>query len=181
MKNMIIRKSMIPVSFFLFCRNGMLFCLLLAISSGFTAENSEADPILNEIRIERNKPVPMRDGVILYADVYRPAKPGKYPVILTRTPYGLQREGVHHERMIKFAQRGYVAIVQDVRGRYESDGKWEPFRDEANDGFDTIEWAAAQDFCDGKVAMQGGSYLGHNQWAAASQNPPSLVATFPSV
>ena len=166
-----------------FCKNSLFFCLLLVLSSGFTSENVEleTDPIINEVRIERNKPVPMRDGVLLYADVYRPTKPGKYPVILTRTPYGLQREGVHHERMIKFAQRGYVAIVQDVRGRYESDGKWEPFRDEASDGHDTIEWAADQDFSNGKVAMQGGSYLGHNQWAAASQNPPSLAAIFPSV
>src|SRR5690606_27516710 len=164
-------------------KNLLFFCLLIVITSGFKGKEVAVhpEPILNEIRIKRNQPVKMRDGVILYADVYLPAKPGKYPVILTRTPYGLQREGVHHERMIKFAQRGYVAIVQDVRGRYESDGKWEPFRDEASDGHDTIEWAAEQDFSNGKVAMQGGSYLGHNQWAAASQNPPSLVATFPSV
>ena len=168
---------------FHFCKNGILFFSLLIVSSGHIDKNTDLnpDPILNEIRIERNKAVPMRDGVILYADVYRPAKPGQYPVIVTRTPYGLQREGVHHERMIKFAQRGYVAIVQDVRGRYESEGQWNPFRDEANDGYDTIEWAAAQDFSNGKVATQGGSYLGHNQWAAASQNPPSLVAAFPSV
>jgi putative CocE/NonD family hydrolase len=164
-------------------KNGLIFCLLLIISSGLKGKEVDPmpDPVLNEIRIERNKPVKMRDGVILYADVYLPVKPGKYPIILTRTPYGLQREGVHHERMIKFAQRGYVAIVQDVRGRYESEGKWDPFRDEAEDGYDTIEWAAAQDFSNGKVATQGGSYLGHNQWAAASQNPPSLVAAFPSV
>ena len=164
-------------------RNGMLLSFFLMMVSGFTSTVPDLPqgPLLNEIRIERNKAVPMRDGVILYADVYRPAKLGKYPVILTRTPYGLQREGVHHERMIKFAQRGYVAIVQDVRGRYESEGQWDPFRDEAKDGFDTIEWAAAQGFSNGKVATQGGSYLGHNQWAAASQNPPSLVAAFPSV
>ncbi|EON79447.1 peptidase S15 [Lunatimonas lonarensis] len=123
----------------------------------------------------------MRDGTILYADLYMPKNPGKYPVIVTRTPYGLQRENVHHERMTKFAQRGYVGIVQDVRGRYESDGKWEPFRDEANDGYDTIEWIAKQEFSNGKIAMQGGSYLGHNQWAAATQSPPSLDAIFPSV
>lgn len=170
-------------SFLLMIKSGIIPCLLLLIFPGFTDKDKafKPDPVLNEIRIERNKPVTMRDGVILYADVYLPAKPGKYPVILTRTPYGLQREGVHHERMIKFAQRGYVAIVQDVRGRYESEGKWDPFRDEAEDGYDTIEWAASQDFSNGKVATQGGSYLGHNQWAAASQNPPSLVAAFPSV
>jgi putative CocE/NonD family hydrolase len=164
-------------------KNVMFFSFILVGSSGFSDKSIpvDADPILNEIRIQRNMPVKMRDGVILYADVYLPAKPGKYPVILTRTPYGLQREGVHHERMIKFAQRGYVAIVQDVRGRYESEGQWDPFRDESADGYDTIEWAAAQDFSNGKVATQGGSYLGHNQWAAASANPPSLVAAFPSV
>jgi hypothetical protein len=165
---------------------GKFFCLLVCLwivapGTVNAYQDLGSNSILNEIRIERHQPVEMRDGVILYADIYRPAKEGKYPVILTRTPYGVQREGVHHERMIKFAQRGYVAIVQDVRGRYESEGKWDPFRDEANDGFDTIEWAADLDCSNGKVATQGGSYLGHNQWAAASQTPPSLVAIFPSV
>ncbi len=142
---------------------------------------TEQGTVLNEIRIVRQVAIPMRDGTILYADIYRPAKEGKYPVIVTRTPYGLQRDNVHHERLTKFAQNGYIGIVQDVRGRYESDGKWEPFRDEANDGYDTIEWIAKQDFSNGKIATQGGSYLGHNQWAAASQSPPSLDAIFPSV
>lgn len=122
----------------------------------------------------------MRDGVTLYADVYLPAEPGEYPTIVSRTPYGVQRPG-SHERFIKFAQHGYAVVFQDVRGRYESEGVWEPFRNEAEDGYDTIEWAAAQPWSDGKVATQGGSYLGHNQWAAASQNPPSLVAAFPAV
>ena len=160
-----------------------LLAFLLVISIGMVKADyiPDPDPILNEIRIERHQPVKMRDGVILYADIYRPVKDGKYPVILTRTPYGVQRDGVHHERMIKFAQRGYVAIVQDVRGRYESEGLWDPFRDEANDGFDTIEWAAKLECSNGKVATQGGSYLGHNQWAGASQDPSGLVAIFPSV
>ncbi len=139
-----------------------------------------AQRVSNEIRIERHKPVPMRDGTILYADVYMPAKPGKYPTIISRTPYGQQRDG-SHEIMTKFARAGYAVVFQDVRGRYESDGKWEPFRDEAKDGFDTIEWAAKQPFSNGKVATQGGSYLGHNQWQAASQAPPHLVAAFPSL
>jgi putative CocE/NonD family hydrolase len=97
----------------------------------------------------------------------------------TRT-FTSQRDGVH-QTMIKFAQQGYAVVVQDVRGRYESDGKWVPFFDEAKDGYDTIEWAAAQPFSNGKVATQGGSYLGHNQWQAASLNPPHLVAAFPSL
>ncbi|MEO6284149.1 MAG: CocE/NonD family hydrolase [Dyadobacter sp.] len=149
----------------------VIFCFVNHSNAGYP---------LNEIRIERHKAVPMRDGVILYADVYMPATPGKYPTIITRTPYGSQRDAVH-QGMIKFAQRGYAVVVQDVRGRYESDGKWEPFRDEAKDGYDTIEWAATQPFSNGKVATQGGSYLGHNQWQAASLNPPHLVAAFPSL
>lgn len=155
----------------------LLLAVLAILSAGAPLF---ADKTLNEIRIERHKAVRMRDGVVLYADVYMPATPGRYPTIITRTPYGVQRDGVH-QTMIRFAQRGYAVVVQDVRGRYESDGKWEPFRDEAKDGYDTIEWAATQPFSNGKVATQGGSYLGHNQWQAASLNPPHLVAAFPSL
>jgi uncharacterized protein len=135
---------------------------------------------LDEIKIERYQAVPMRDGVKLYADVYRPKADGRYPVIVVRTPYGVQRDGIH-ENLIKFAQRGYAVVAQDTRGRYESEGKWEPFRTEAQDGYDTIEWAAKQSWSNGKVATQGGSYLGHVQWAAAGLAPPSLVAMFPAV
>lgn len=138
------------------------------------------DPALYGVKIQRHMPVKMRDGVTLYADVYLPDKPGKYPTIVVRTPYGVQRDGMH-QTMLKYAQHGYAVVLQDVRGRYESEGIWEPFRDEAEDGFDTIEWAAAQSFSNGKVGTQGGSYLGHNQWQAASQNPPHLVAAFPTL
>ena len=122
----------------------------------------------------------MRDGVTLYADVYRPASGAKHPTLVVRTPYGVQRDGVH-KTMIEFAQNGYAVVVQDVRGRYESEGKWEPFRDEAPDGYDTVEWAAKQPWSSGKVGLHGGSYLGHVQWRAASQSPPSLIAMFPAV
>jgi len=155
----------------------LLVFLIISISVSFSQDK---DSKLNEIRIERHKAVKMSDGVVLYADVYLPEAPGRYPTLVTRTPYGVQRDGVH-EIMVKFAQHGYAVVVQDVRGRYESEGKWEPFRDEAKDGFETIEWAAAQPFSNGKVATQGGSYVGHNQWAAASLNPPHLVAAFPSL
>jgi putative CocE/NonD family hydrolase len=122
----------------------------------------------------------MRDGIRLYGDLYRPRAEGKYPVIIVRTPYGVQRDAVH-EPMIKFAQNGYAIFIQDTRGRYESEGKWEPFRTEAEDGYDTIEWAAKQPWSNGKVATQGGSYLGHVQWRAGSLTPPSLVTMFPAV
>jgi len=139
-----------------------------------------ATPVTNEIRIDRHQAMTMSDGVVLYGDLYRPAAPGKYPSILVRTPYGVQRDG-SHEPLIKFAQRGYAVIMQDCRGRYESEGRWDPFRNEARDGYDSVEWMARQPWSNGKVAMQGGSYLGHVQWAAASQAPPSLVAIFPAV
>ena len=135
-----------------------------------------------QIRIDRYQAVPMRDGVKLYADVYRPAADGKYPVLVVRTPYGVQREnsGVH-DKLPMFAGKGYAVVNQDVRGRYESEGKWEPFRFEAQDGYDTIEWAAKQPWSNGKVCTEGGSYLGHVQWAAASRTPPHLVCAFPAV
>ena len=139
-----------------------------------------AQPALEEIRIDRHLATPMRGGVKLYGDLYRPKREGMFPVLIVRTPYGVQRDGVHQD-MIHFAQRGYAALVQDVRGRYESEGAWEPFRNEANDGYDTIEWAARQPWSNGKVGTQGGSYLGHVQWRAATQSPPSLVTMFPAV
>lgn len=157
-----------------------LLLIIVLFSSFSNTDISDSGAKLNGIRIERHKPVPMSDGVVLYADVYLPAAPGKYPTLVTRTPYGVQRDGVH-EMMVKFAQHGYAVVVQDVRGRYESEGKWEPFRDEAKDGYSTIEWAAVQPFSNGKVATQGGSYVGHNQWAAASLNPPHLLAAFPAL
>lgn len=149
-------------------------CLAASIAS------AEPRPITHEITVRANVAVPMRDGVRLYADIYRPARAGRYPVIVVRTPYGKQREGIHRD-LIAFAQRGYAVVVQDTRGRFESEGDWDPFRYEARDGYDTIEWAARQEFSDGKVATFGGSYLGNVQWQAAAEGPPSLVAIFPMV
>ena len=96
------------------------------------------------------------------------------------TPYGVQRDGMHAS-MIRFAQNGYAVVIQDVRGRYESEGQWEPFRHEGEHGYDTIEWAAKQPWSNGRVATQSGSYLGYVQWRAASLNPLHLVAAFPAV
>jgi putative CocE/NonD family hydrolase len=140
------------------------------------AQSAAPEPI----RIQRYLTVPMRDGVKLYADLYRPVRDAKFPVLIVRTPYGVQRDGMHQTYM-RFAQHGYAVIAQDVRGRYESEGKWEPFRSEAEDGYDTIEWAAKQPWSNGRVGLQGGSYLGHVQWRAATQSPPSLVTMFPAV
>ena len=125
--------------------------------------------------------IPMRDGVILYADVYRPVGEGRYPVLVSRTPYSTERFPRAYEAGVYFSRRGYVYVFQDVRGRHESDGRWEPFFDDEKDGYDTVEWAAKQRWSNGKVGMEGGSYLGQNQWRAAQAAPPSLVTIFPSV
>jgi putative CocE/NonD family hydrolase len=130
------------------------------------------------VTVESNVAVAMRDGVTLRADVYRPAGEGRYPVLLTRTPY--DRRG-DVEVGPALASHGYVVIQQDVRGRYGSEGVFDPFRNEANDGFDTVEWAAALPYANGKVGMFGGSYVGATQMLAASSHPPHLVAIHPNV
>jgi putative CocE/NonD family hydrolase len=117
--------------------------------------------------------VPMRDGVTLSADLYLPAAEGRHPAILQRTPYDNTMPlwvGIAQY----FASRGYAFVSQDVRGRCDSDGVWEPFVNEAEDGYDTVEWVAAQPWCDGQVAMMGGSYGGLVQWLAAREGPPHL-------
>jgi predicted acyl esterase len=138
-------------------------------------------PPRNDIVLDNRVPVQMRDGVTLYADVYRPAGEGRYPVLVSRTPYSTERFPAAYEPAVYFARRGYVYVFQDVRGRHESEGEWEPFRNSERDGYDTIEWAARQPWSNGKVAMQGGSYLGQNQWRAAQAAPPSLVTIVPVV
>ena len=152
--------------------------LLLATLPMFVVYGEPAPK--ERITIDAHVAIPMRDGVKLYGDVYRPNRDGKFPVIVIRTPYGVQRDGASTSP-IAFARQGYVAMMIDVRGRFESEGNWDPFRDEANDGYDIIEWAAVQAWSNGRVGTSGGSYLGHNQWRAASMAPPHLVASFPAV
>ena len=135
----------------------------------------------NDILLDNRVPIRMRDGVSLYADVFRPVGNDRYPVIVSRTPYSTERFPSAYEAGVYFSRRGYVYVFQDVRGRHESDGRWEPFFDDERDGYDTVEWAARQPWSNGKVGMQGGSYLGQNQWRAAQAAPPSLVTIFPSV
>jgi uncharacterized protein len=130
------------------------------------------------VKVERSVAVKMRDGVVLRADVYRPEAEGKFPVLLERTPYN-KAGGL--EFGLKAAARGYVVIIQDVRGRYASEGEWYTFRNEPNDGYDTVEWAAALPYCDGKVGMFGGSYVGATQMLTAIAHPPHLAGIFPVV
>lgn len=117
----------------------------------------------------------MRDGVRLRSDVYLPATPGPHPAVLMRTPYGRQRPLVL-EQARRFAAGGFAYVVQDVRGRHDSDGDWVPHVNEGRDGYDTIEWLAAQPWCNGRVGTIGASYGGWVQWAAAREHPPHLLA-----
>lgn len=120
--------------------------------------------------------VKTRDGANLATDVWLPfgIKDGsKIPAILVRTPYG-RLTGVH--QWLRFVKRGYAFVVQDVRGREDSDGEWVPYKHDRNDGDDTINWIAKQSWCDGNVGMIGGSYLGYVQWAAAASGNPHLKA-----
>ncbi len=130
-----------------------------------------------QITVERDLPLQMRDGVTLRADVCRPKADGKFPVLLTRTPYD-KREVI--DFCLKGAARGYVVVVQDVRGRYASEGDWYPFKYETQDGYDTVEWAAALPYANGKVGMFGGSYVGATQYLAAIAQPPHLAGICPN-
>ena len=128
---------------------------------------------------EPNVAVKMRDGVTLRADIYRPAAEGKFPVLLQRTPYDRRNWPVPFGWIA--AQRGYVVIIQDVRGRYASEGEFYTFVNEPNDGYDTVEWAAALPYSNGKVGMFGGSYVGATQMLAAIAHPPHLAGICPYV
>jgi putative CocE/NonD family hydrolase len=123
--------------------------------------------------------VPMRDGVRLSTNVFLPTSPPKVPALLVRTPYGKGAALIAGYKL--FIDHGFAVVVQDVRGRYDSQGVFRPPLQEDNDGNDTINWIAAQPWSDGSVGMLGGSYLGIAQWRAALQRNPHLRAIFPVV
>ncbi|HKB03242.1 MAG TPA: CocE/NonD family hydrolase, partial [Gemmataceae bacterium] len=154
------------------------------VRSGFETlrKVEEKDPLISKpthkVQVERGVAVPMRDGVKLATDVYRPEGDSKYPVILIRTPY---KKEVQELDGMYYARRGYAVAVQDVRGRFASPGEWEPFVHEPDDGYDAIEWLANRPWSTGKVGMIGGSYVGWVQWWAASRQPPHLATIIPNV
>ncbi len=139
--------------------------------------------MINQIILDKNVETTMRDGTILRADIYRPANEGTYPVLLTRLPYGKDAPFYSHRYLDtnRLVENGYIVIVQDVRGRFNSDEEFFPFRDEAKDGYDTVEWAANLSYSDGNVGMFGLSYYGFTQLLAAREQPPHLKAIFPSM
>jgi putative CocE/NonD family hydrolase len=150
----------------------LLVCLLAANVASANAET------LYRVKIEQSVRVKMRDSVLLAADIYRPVSDQKFPVLLERTPYNRTDEAAMANEL---ASHGYIVVLQDTRGRYESGGDFYPFRDESADGYDTVEWAAQLDGSNGRVGMFGGSYVGATQMLAAMAVPPHLVAIFPYV
>jgi len=131
--------------------------------------------------VERDVAVPMRDGVILRADVLRPAGAGRFAVLVYRTPYGKKWTRESYTTFGRAVERGYAVVVQDVRGRFASAGEFVPYHNEGRDGYDTIEWAATQPWSNGAVGTLGLSYPGAVQWLAAIESPPHLKAMVPAM
>jgi uncharacterized protein len=134
------------------------------------------------MQVDRDVPVTMRDGTVLMTDVYRPAAEGRYPVLLQRTPYNKEASGLSLVQTDTFraVRSGYAVVIQDCRGRYRSDGDFNPFLQEIADGYDAVEWCGSQPWADGNVGMYGTSYVGATQWLAAIAAPPSLRAIAPA-
>src|SRR5215471_2861066 len=166
-----------------------LAALLLAAGATFSAwltklqlaSDTPAKASQGREVIQRNVAVRMRDGVTLRADVILPTTQGRFPVLVYRTPYGKDRAPSSWTTFPKAVARGYAVVIQDVRGRYESEGDFTPYRTEGRDGYDTIEWAAAQPWSNGSVGTFGLSYPGAVQWLAAVENPPHLKAMVPAM
>ena len=142
------------------------FALPLLIAGCLLAEEAEP-PFIFEPEVK----VPMRDGARLTANVYRPRAEGRFPVILERTPYG--RPDGKWDEARRYVAAGYAMVVEDCRGRGKSEGVWDPFRYDVEDGFDTQEWTGRQPWCNGQIGTAGGSYVGWTQWAAWRWTPRS--------
>ena len=130
---------------------------------------------------ESNVAIPMRDGVALRADLMRPETGGPFPTLVYRTPYGKIDAEKHYTTFRHAVERDYAVVIQDVRGRYASDGEFTAYFNEGRDGYDTIEWAAKQPWSNGAVGTFGLSYPGAVQWLAAVEHPPHLKAMVPAM
>jgi putative CocE/NonD family hydrolase len=135
---------------------------------------------IHDIRFLYDLKVPVRDGARLSADVFLPRGGGSFPVIFLRTPYESLRD-THIDWAVWWARRGYAAVIQDDRGRYESEGVFYAYHDDGRDGHDSLEWIAGQPWCNGKIGMSGRSYGGIVQWQTAPYRSPHLTAIAPQV
>jgi hypothetical protein len=141
------------------------------------ADQPPPPPDAGRVKFQWGVKIPLRDGVKLNATVYTPREQqGPAPCVFTLTPYISQS---YHDRGMYFAARGYPFLTVDVRGRGNSEGEFRPLIQEARDGYDVVEWLAAQPYCNGQVTMWGGSYAGYNQWATAKEFPPHLATIVP--
>ncbi|HEY6119766.1 MAG TPA: CocE/NonD family hydrolase [Pyrinomonadaceae bacterium] len=172
MKKLILHESCFLVRAAFLCS-----CLTIFVFTG-TSANARSSDSPYRVTIQNDVNVKMRDGVFLVADIYRPQSDVPVPALVERTPYNRKDEA---DMAFELASHGYVVVLEDTRGRYDSGGEFYPFRDESNDGYDTIEWAAQQPGVNGKVGMFGGSYVGATQMLAAMARPPHLIAIFPFV
>lgn len=155
--------------------------LVLIFSTGALVSAQNSGTVQPRLVLQKNVPVSMRDGTILRADVLRPAEDGRFPVLVYRTPYGKDAAEQEYTTFKHAVERGYAVVIQDVRGRYHSGGEFRPYENEGRDGYDTIEWAAAQPWSNGAVGTFGLSYPGAVQWLAAVENPPHLKAMVPAM
>jgi len=130
------------------------------------------------VRFDRDVPVTMADGTVLYADLYRPTGGGRHPVILQRTPYNKEGSATF---ALRAAGAGYAVVIQDVRGRWKSAGEFHAFPNEAADGHNTCAWICGQPWSNGRIGMFGASYVGLTQWQAARGQAPGLEAIVPNV
>lgn len=154
--------------------------LLTAVLLAFSLDASQSAARYESVR-ESDVAIPMRDGVILRAEVMRPTGRGPFPALVYRTPYGKDAALKTYTIFARAVERGYVVVIQDVRGRYRSDGQFVAYQNEGRDGYDTIEWAARQPWSNGHVGTFGLSYPGAVQWLAAVEAPPHLDAMVPAM
>src|SRR6516225_5243737 len=158
---------------------GASLCLPLALAAEVAAPAPDAS---GNVEFRSDVMVPMRDGIQLAADIYLPAQEGKarsgrFPALLMRTPYNKEVRATPFARY--FAERGYVVVLQDVRGRYKSQGHWRPWYDDGRDGYDTTQWIGRQTWSDGRIGTVGTSYEGGTQQALALANAPNIKAMIP--
>jgi hypothetical protein len=149
--------------------------LLLALGSPLGAQ------VPAGVHVDTGVAVPMRDGIVLRADVWRPDRDGRFPTLVYRTPYNRRDAADDSGITAQAVTRGYAVVLQDVRGRYGSDGEFDAYRHEGDDGYDTIEWAAEQPWSNGAIGTVGLSYPAAVQWLAAIEQPPHLRAMIPAM
>ena len=130
-----------------------------------------------DVNMQLDVKVPMRDGINLSADIYLPRARGKFPTVLMRTPYDNNADNMV-EKARRLANNGYACIIQDCRGRWDSEGEYYAFR-EGEDGYDTQKWIGKQDWCNGKIGMAGSSYGGTVQWRSAPYRSQYLKCITP--